>query len=142
MIILYLAGTSVHTHEYVTSLLRVSHIFTTHSKLHKVQFLVLTVPVPFVGFLFVNQIYPELLNRFPPNSQGRRVWSLARTSLNVKVTRDKRTCCALLSPPGSDGMERARCKQCHAAANGTTPSLQGGHFCDLHAVCLIKHLYL
>jgi len=35
--------------------------------------------------LFVNQIYWELLNGFAPNSQGRRVWSLAWTSLNVKI---------------------------------------------------------
>jgi len=38
-----------------------------------------------VDFLFVTQIFWELLNVFAPNSQGRRVWSLARTSLNVKV---------------------------------------------------------
>jgi len=43
--------------------------------------------------LFVYGISQEPLNGFAPNSQGRRVWSLARTSLNVKVkrkvTRDK-----------------------------------------------------
>jgi len=36
-------------------------------------------------FLFVYEISPELLNGFAPNSQGRRVWSLAGTSLKVKV---------------------------------------------------------
>jgi len=36
-------------------------------------------------FLFVYEISPEPLNRFAPNSQGRRVWSFARTSLKVKV---------------------------------------------------------
>jgi len=41
--------------------------------------------VLFVTFLFVNQIFPEWLHGFAPNSQARRVWSLARTSLNVKV---------------------------------------------------------
>jgi len=33
----------------------------------------------------VCEISPELQNGFAPNSQGRRVWSLARTSLKVKV---------------------------------------------------------
>jgi len=38
-------------------------------------------------YLFVYEIYRELLNGFPPNSHGRRVWTLefARTSLKVKV---------------------------------------------------------
>jgi len=36
-------------------------------------------------FLFVYEISPELLNGYAPNSQGRRVWSLAGTSLKVKV---------------------------------------------------------
>jgi len=36
-------------------------------------------------FLFVYEISPESLNGFAPNSQERRVWSLARTSLKVKV---------------------------------------------------------
>ena len=35
--------------------------------------------------LFLYEISREPLNGFAPNSQGRRVWSLARTSLNVKV---------------------------------------------------------
>jgi len=38
----------------------------------------------FVTLLFVYDISWELLNRFAPNSQGRRVWSLALASLNVK----------------------------------------------------------
>jgi len=42
-----------------------------------------------VTFLFVYEISPEPLNGFVPNSHGRRVWSLARTSFKVKVTRDK-----------------------------------------------------
>jgi len=45
-------------------------------------------------FWFVNRISQERLNGFAPNSQGRRVWSLARMSLNVKskvkVTRDEK----------------------------------------------------
>jgi len=36
-------------------------------------------------FLFVYEIYREPLNGFAPNSQERRVWSLARINLNVKV---------------------------------------------------------
>jgi len=56
-----------------------------HSKLRKVLFLVLSVTFLFLFvFLFVNQISRKL-NRFAQNSQGRRVWSLAATSFNVKV---------------------------------------------------------
>ena len=36
-------------------------------------------------FLFVYEIYREPLNRFAPNSHGRRIWSLAQTSLKVRV---------------------------------------------------------
>jgi len=36
-------------------------------------------------FMYWYEISPELLNGFAPNSQGRPVWSLAGTSLNVKV---------------------------------------------------------
>ena len=36
-------------------------------------------------FLFVYEIYPEPLNGFGRYSHGRRVWSLAPTSLKVKV---------------------------------------------------------
>ena len=36
-------------------------------------------------FLFVYEISREPLNGFAPNSQERRVWSLARVSLKVKV---------------------------------------------------------
>ena len=35
--------------------------------------------------LFVPQISREPLDGFAPNSQARRVWTLARSSLNVKV---------------------------------------------------------
>jgi len=45
--------------------------------------------------LFVYEISWELLNRFVPNSHGKHVWSLARTSLKVRVKgqghRDKKT---------------------------------------------------
>jgi len=38
-----------------------------------------------VCFLFVREISRESLNGFAPNPHGRRVWSLARTSLKVKA---------------------------------------------------------
>jgi len=44
-----------------------------------------TVAASFFFILFLNQISLELLNGFVPNLQEIRVWSLARTSLNVKV---------------------------------------------------------
>jgi len=36
-------------------------------------------------WIFVYEISREPLNGFVPNSHGRRVWSLAQTSLKVKV---------------------------------------------------------
>jgi len=36
-------------------------------------------------FLFLYDLSQELLNGLAPNSQGRRVWSLAWMSLKVKV---------------------------------------------------------
>jgi len=56
-------------------------IFTAHSELWKVLFLVPSV----CGFLFVYEITQETLNGFVQNSDGRRVWFLARTILKVKV---------------------------------------------------------
>jgi len=55
-------------------------VFTARSQLRKVLFLALTVT-----FLFAYEISLEPLNGFAPYSHGRRVWSLARTSLNVKA---------------------------------------------------------
>jgi len=58
-------------------------------------------------FLFVNQIPLEPLNGFEPNSHERRAWSLARTSLNVKVKGQRsrspgtKTRCAIPSPSAS-----------------------------------------
>jgi len=52
------------------------YIIATHSELCKVLFLVSSV----CGFLFAYEIFPELLNGCGPNSHGRCVWSLARTS--------------------------------------------------------------
>jgi len=58
----------------------------------------------------------------------------------VKVTRHKNALCTPITP-GSDGMERARCKWRHAAVDGTIASLpgvtSGACVCGL---CLVKHL--
>jgi len=54
---------------------------TARSELRKVLFLAPSVCV----FLFVYEMSQEPLNGFAPNSQGRRVWSLTRMSLMVKV---------------------------------------------------------
>jgi len=51
----------------------VSLFITARSELRKVL------------LLFVYEISRQLLNGFASKSQGRRVWSLAWTSLNVKV---------------------------------------------------------
>ena len=56
-------------------------VITPRSELRKVLFLAPSV----CGFLFVYKISREPLNEFAPNSHGRRVWSLARTTLKVKV---------------------------------------------------------
>jgi len=56
------------------------NIFTAHSELREVLFLASSV-----CFLFVYEISRESLNRFAPNSHGRRVCSIARTSFKVKV---------------------------------------------------------
>ena len=55
--------------------------FSARSELRKVLFLAPSV----CGFLYAYEISRELLNGFVPNSHGRRVWSLAWTSLKVKV---------------------------------------------------------
>jgi len=75
-------------------------------------------------FFFVTQISREALYGFAPNSYGRRVWSLARTSLNVKVTRDKTVKTAESSPL------TMHCNACAvrsegAAADGTISSPAG-----------------
>jgi len=53
---------------------------TAHRELRKVD-----VFGAVCDFLFVYEIFRELLNGFAPNSQGRRVWFLVGTSLKVKV---------------------------------------------------------
>jgi len=74
-----------------------------------------------VTLLFMYEISWEPLNRFAPNSHGRHVWSLARTSLNVKVK-----------------------GQGHQTQRSRLPETKKWHFFGpfsrLHAVCLVKHL--
>ena len=56
--------------------------FTARSELQRVLFLAPSV----CGFLLVvYEISRELLNEYAPNSHRRRVWSLARTNLEVKI---------------------------------------------------------
>ena len=59
-------------------------IFTACSELHKVLFLALSVTFLFVFCLYMKYLR-ELMNRFVPNSHGRRVCSLAQASMKVKV---------------------------------------------------------
>jgi len=56
-------------------------LFTARSELREVMFLALSVTF----LLYEISREPQPLNGFAPNSQGRRVWSLAQISLNVKV---------------------------------------------------------
>jgi len=106
-------------------------VFITHSKLPKVPFLV----------LFVYEISRKLLNRFVPNSHGRHVWCLTRTSLNVKV-----------KGQGQQGQSFSPLKMhCNAHAANNVMQQQTGPFhrcqgvmgvhssaaCDL---CLAEHL--
>jgi len=65
----------------VLSCVHFSMVITARSVLRKVLFLAPSV----YGFLFVYEIPRELLNGFAPYSHGRRVWSLARKTLKVKV---------------------------------------------------------
>jgi len=71
-----------------------NHIVTARSELRKVLFL-----APSVCF-FVYEISLEPLNGFAPNSHGRRVWSLTRTNLKVKVAGTKNPHFLALSPFG------------------------------------------
>ena len=61
----------------------IESVFTASSELRKVLLLALFGAA--CDFLFVYEISREPLNGFAPNSKGRCVWSVARTSLKVKV---------------------------------------------------------
>jgi len=95
-----------------------------------------------VCFFVVNQISPEALNGFAPNSQGRCVWSLAQTSLNVKV-KDQRSRspgtkmrCAIPSPPA---VKHWSLQITSHSSRWTIPSLPGG---DVGGLRVVKHLQL
>ena len=62
-------------------ILKISCIFTARSELCKVLFLELLLF--YLCMKYLGSLEP--LNGFAPNSQGRRVWSITRTSLNAKV---------------------------------------------------------
>jgi len=70
-------------------------VVTARSELCKVLFLALSVT------FFVYEVSLELLNGFALNSHRRHVWSLAWTSLKVKVSRDKKWHFSALSWPAS-----------------------------------------
>ena len=72
--------THIHYEQFLKFGVGLGLVCTACSELRKVLFLALSVT-----FLFVYEISWEPLNGFAPNSQERRVWSLARMSLNVKV---------------------------------------------------------
>jgi len=57
-------------------------VITARSQLREVLSLALSVT-----FVCVYEMSRERLNGYAPNSQGRSLWSLARTSLKVKVKR-------------------------------------------------------
>ena len=83
----------------------------------------------------MNQISPELLNGFAPNSHGRRVWSLAQASLNVKGHghQGQKMHCALSSPPAVT--------EWNALAANVVMQQQTGPFlccrgCDFGSLCV------
>ena len=93
----------------------------------------------FCFLLVVIQISRERLNGFTPNLQRRRVWSLARMSLNVKVKGQRSRSSgknALGTPvtPVKVRMVCARCKRSQSAADGPIPSLPGGDLRGLRTV--------
>jgi len=97
----------------------------------------------FLGLVFHNG-RQEPLNGFAPNSRGRRVWSFARMSLNVKVkgqrskvkvTRDKKRAVHSAHPRGVEGIERPRCNVAQAAG-ALIRSLQRGVFAGIRALGL------
>jgi len=57
-------------------------MITARSELRKVLFF---GAVSLCGFFVLHKTSPEPLNGFAPKSHGRRVWSLARKCLKVKV---------------------------------------------------------
>jgi len=113
------------------------YTFLLHAS--KVLFLVLSVTF-LVVCLFVPQISGEWLNRFVPNSHGRRVWSLTQMSLNVKVKGQRSR-----SPGTKNALNTLITPREHtngmcAAADGAIPSLPGAILGLACSLCLVKHL--
>ena len=63
----------------------ISFCFSSFPHFYRSKVLFLALSVTFLFFLFAYEISREPLNGFAPNLQGRRVCSLARTTLNVTV---------------------------------------------------------
>ena len=89
----------------------------------------------------LRRISREPLNGFAPNSYGRRVWSFARTILNVKVksqwSRSTRTKNAYSQhPPASTEWNALAANNVTPAADATITSLSRGDFAGLRALGL------
>jgi len=85
-----------------------------------------------------HKILLEPQNGFAPNSRGRRVWSVARKSLNVKVKGQRSR---------SPGTENALCTPITPAATEWSCLLHESHYSALSTgglracgLCLVKHL--
>jgi len=115
------------------------------------------MPVTFSFFiLFVEQIPREPLNGLAPNSHGRRVWSLARMNLNVKVkgqrSRSAVSKNALCTPvtPDSERMVRSAAWRINALAvnNVTQKHTEPFRRCrgwlqwPVYGLRMEKHLFL
>jgi len=100
--------------------------------------------------LFGPQIFRERLNRFAPNLQGRRVWSLARTNLNVNVkgqkskspgTKKRKT--AQLPQLTMHGKACAVRRSLQSAADDTIPSPpKGDGVTAVHTDCGLRAAYV
>ena len=84
-------------------------LFTARSELREVMFLALSVTF----LLYEISREPQPLNGFAPNSQGRRVWSLARTSLKVKIVtgKEKIISSQFFAPYASNYNTRCHCRK-------------------------------
>jgi len=92
------------------------------SKLRKVLFVALSVT-----FLFVYEIPREPLNGFAPNSQGRRVWSLAHKVVNVKVKGQR----SKVKGEGDHRQKRGFLRIFWELLNGFAPISHGRHVWSL-----------
>ena len=115
--------------QYICLLHCVSNNRGVHACCYRMQVRFLFSPVCdlfILFFLFLYEIFRKRLNGFAPNSHGRRIWSLARTSLNVRVKGQSHHGVFLPIDNALWGVAYAvRCKWRHPAADGTIPSLLG-----------------